>query len=184
VKFSLQHLTCFLPGLLALGSVSIADTQRAATYMRLAKQLMHTCYRMYSSTAAGLSPEHMSMAKSRPFVVPDEAPYHMLRPEAVESLFVLHQLTGDQEYREWGWAMFEAIEKRCKVEHGYGHYSDVRNPSMPAEDKIESFFMAETLKYHYLLQHPGQVSTGGALTPLIDLRKWVFNTEAHPLPIN
>jgi mannosyl-oligosaccharide alpha-1,2-mannosidase len=102
-------------------------------------------------------------------------------------LFVLHQLTGEQKYRDWGWEMFQSIEGKCKVEHGYGHYSDVRDPDIPAEDKLESFFMAETLKYHFLLQHPGHSSadgSDGAPMPIIDLRKFVFNTEAHPLPIN
>lgn len=39
---------------------------------------------------------------------------------------------------------------------------------------LHSFFLAETLKYLYLLfdnQDP------------ISLDKWVFNTEAHPLPV-
>jgi mannosyl-oligosaccharide alpha-1,2-mannosidase len=39
------------------------------------------------------------------------------------------------------------------------------------DDKAESFFMAETLKYLYLLFSP---------TSLIPLDTWVFNTEAHP----
>ena len=39
---------------------------------------------------------------------------------------------------------------------------------------MESFFLGETLKYLYLLfadRHE------------VDLDKWVFNTEGHPLPI-
>lgn len=38
----------------------------------------------------------------------------------------------------------------------------------------ESFFLSETLKYFYLLFSPRSV---------IDLDKFVFNTEAHPLPV-
>lgn len=43
------------------------------------------------------------------------------------------------------------------------------------EDDMESFFLAETLKYLYLIQEtePGEV----------DLSRQVFNTEAHPLHI-
>jgi len=38
---------------------------------------------------------------------------------------------------------------------------------------LNSYFLAETLKYLYLLFDD---------TDFIDLKKWVFNTEAHPLP--
>ena len=39
---------------------------------------------------------------------------------------------------------------------------------------MQSFFLAETLKYLYLLFSPPTV---------IPLDEWVFNTEAHPLRI-
>jgi mannosyl-oligosaccharide alpha-1,2-mannosidase len=39
---------------------------------------------------------------------------------------------------------------------------------------MESFFLGETLKYLYLLFADQQE---------IDLKQWVFNTEAHPMPI-
>lgn len=42
------------------------------------------------------------------------------------------------------------------------------------DDIQQSFFLAETLKYLYLI-----FSDDDAL----DLSKWVFNTEAHPFPI-
>jgi mannosyl-oligosaccharide alpha-1,2-mannosidase len=38
----------------------------------------------------------------------------------------------------------------------------------------QSFFLAETLKYLYLIFSDDNV---------ISLDDWVFNTEAHPLPI-
>jgi hypothetical protein len=39
---------------------------------------------------------------------------------------------------------------------------------------MESFFLAETIKYLYLVQDPDKP---------IDLSKFVFNTEAHPLSV-
>jgi mannosyl-oligosaccharide alpha-1,2-mannosidase len=42
------------------------------------------------------------------------------------------------------------------------------------DNKMQSFFLAETLKYLYLLFSPSSV---------ISLDEWVFNTEAHPLKI-
>lgn len=35
---------------------------------------------------------------------------YLLSPETAESLFVLHQVTGNPIYREWGWKIFQAIE--------------------------------------------------------------------------
>lgn len=46
----------------------------------------------------------------------------------------------------------------------------------PKRDKMESFFLAETLKYLYLLLDDSQPD-------LVPLDQYVFNTEAHPLPI-
>ena len=49
-------------------------------------------------------------------------------------------------------------------------------PESPGyRDKMETFYLAETLKYLYLL-----FSDDPNLLPL---DKWVFNTEAHPLPV-
>lgn len=42
------------------------------------------------------------------------------------------------------------------------------------DNMMQSFFLAETLKYLYLLFSPPSV---------ISLDEWVFNTEAHPLKI-
>lgn len=42
------------------------------------------------------------------------------------------------------------------------------------DDMMQSFFLAETLKYLYLLFSPSTV---------IPLDEWVFNTEAHPVRI-
>jgi len=36
---------------------------------------------------------------------------YLLRPEAIESIFYAYRITGDEEYREVAWKMFEAVEK-------------------------------------------------------------------------
>ena len=58
-------------------------------------------------------------------------------------------------YREWGWEVFQSIEKYCKTNIAYGHYPDVSDPNLQPEDNLESFFMAETLKYLFLLFDTG-----------------------------
>ncbi|KAF9068762.1 glycoside hydrolase [Rhodocollybia butyracea] len=108
----------------------------------------------------------------------EEAPYdarYILRPETVESLFIAYRLTGDIRYRQWGWQIFQSIETHCKVETG-GYASIMNVDEVPSrkEDKMETFLMSETLKYLYLLFDDANV---------LPLDKYVFNTEAHPLPI-
>ena len=51
---------------------------------------------------------------------------------------------------------------------------DVFQPNPPKDNVQQSFFLAETLKYLYLLFSDDSV---------IPLDQWVFNTEAHPLPV-
>ena len=60
--------------------------------------------------------------------------------------------------------------------NGYTTIGNVRNAlDMRPKDMMESFFLGETLKYLYLLFADKQE---------FDLRQWVFNTEAHPLPVH
>jgi mannosyl-oligosaccharide alpha-1,2-mannosidase len=49
-----------------------------------------------------------------------------VRPEAIETLFYLWRATGDEVYREWGWSMFRAFERFCRMESGgYATVADV-----------------------------------------------------------
>ena len=77
------------------------------SHLPLAKELMKTCYAMYTATASGLAAE-LSDFDTAGNVKPSPSGYlasGLLRPETVESLFILHRVTGDDTYREWGWKM-------------------------------------------------------------------------------
>ena len=75
------------------------------------------------------------------------------------------------------WILLQGIETHCKVSGGYTTISNVRSTSdTRPKDMMESFFLGETLKYLYLL-------FGDVDKQEINLDQWVFNTEAHPLPI-
>ena len=101
--------------------------------------------------------------------------HNLLRPETVESLFILYRITRNPIYQDMGWHIFQAFEKHCKVSTGgYAALDDVRRIPAPQRDKMESFFLGETLKYLYLLF---------SNESLIPLDKYVFNTEAHPFPV-
>ena len=128
---------------------------------------------MYARMNTGISPEYVQFVPGKDFEIGRGAPHYLLRPETVESFFILYQLIGDPVYREWGWEVFQAIEKYCKAPYGYGSLRNVQDTQSPPENKQESFFLAETLKYLYLLFDPD--------TPVDVLNKHVFNTEAHPV---
>jgi len=171
----MDHLVCFMGGILALGAYTDPkglDSVRAQRDLKTARALTYTCYQMYARSPTGLSPEIAKFDTDEDFYIPNSAKHYLLRPEVVESLFVLNYLTGDPIYREWGWEIFLSIEKYCKAQYGYGSKSDVRNIRDGPDDSMESFFLAETLKYLYLLFDPD--------TEVDILNTHVFNTEAHP----
>jgi mannosyl-oligosaccharide alpha-1,2-mannosidase len=63
-------------------------------------------------------------------------------------------VTGDRKYQDWGWEMWTAIEKHCKTKSGYSGIKDVTLQDLSKlewNDSTQSFWMAETLKYFYLL---------------------------------
>ena len=88
----------------------------------------------------------------------------------------MYRLTRDPKYRDWGWNIFTAFEQHTKLAEGYASISDVFSVTNPKYiDKMETFYLAETLKYLYLL-FSDDIS-------VLSLDDYVFNTEAHPLPV-
>lgn len=86
-------------------------------------------------------------------------PRYLLRPEAIESVFVLYRLTGDTDLLDSAWRMFTNIERNTRTEYGNAMISDVKIDRSAKENKMESFWMAETLKYFYLIfSEPSVVS--------------------------
>ena len=146
---------------------------RCHSFAHFDKALTYTCYQMYARMNTGLSPEFVQFFPDNDLQSGLHAAYYVLRPETVESMFILYHLTGDPIYREWGWEIFQAIEKYCKTKYGYGSFPDVSRTDLHPNNKMESYFLAETLKYLYLLFDPE--------TPIDLLHKHVFNTEAHPM---
>uniref|UniRef100_A0A8C5VDC9 alpha-1,2-Mannosidase n=1 Tax=Microcebus murinus TaxID=30608 RepID=A0A8C5VDC9_MICMU len=150
----MDHLVCFLPGTLALG----VHHGLPADHMRLAQELMETCYQMNHQMETGLSPEivHFNLYSKPGHQDVEVKPadrHNLLRPETVESLFYLYRLTGDRKYQDWGWEILQSFNKFTRVPSGgYSSINNVRNPQKPEpRDKMESFFLGETLKYLYLL---------------------------------
>ena len=53
--------------------------------------------------------------------------------------------------------MFQAIEKHTRTKIAYAALNDVTVAEPPKWDKMESFWLAETLKYFYLIFSPPDV---------------------------
>ncbi|KAE9376589.1 glycoside hydrolase family 47 protein [Stipitochalara longipes BDJ] len=180
-----QHLGCFVGGMVGLG----ARINDSPTELAMAIRLSDSCYWAYTNTASGIMPEifHIEqcpaegsctwtneeqhgLGKQYGFTSVDDTSYQ-LRPEAIESIFIMWRITGDPEWMEKGWLMWQAIAKHTRTEIANARLGDVTSENPQKEDSMESFWLAETLKYFYLLFSE---------TDLVSLDKFVLNTEAHP----
>lgn len=195
-----EHLSCFLGGLFALSARTVVDD---ADDLEIAAKLTNGCVWAYESTASGIMPDTVTFepcpdhnldcewndlsfaAKTRKqgevtlptgFIKVDR-PEYLLRPEAIESVFYMYRITGDEIWREKGWKMFTAIRAAARARYGHASVANTLINSTEGGnmdnqwDKMESFWMSETLKYFYLLF---------ADPRLLSLDEWVFNTEGHP----
>jgi mannosidase alpha-like ER degradation enhancer 2 len=145
-------LHAFLPAVLALGG----DLQRA-------RRLEESAFKMW--TLVGIEPEVIDYRQMRPTSVG-----YQLRPEIVESAYYLHHYTHDPRYLEMGRTFLDDLMRHCRTDTGYTVLKSV--VTKEKGNLMHSFFLAETLKYLYLLFAPDDT---------LDLQRVVFNTEAHPL---
>ncbi|KAJ5675954.1 hypothetical protein N7462_008851 [Penicillium macrosclerotiorum] len=101
---------------------------------------------------------------------------YILRPETVESIFILYRITGHEDLLDIAWELFETIQNATEVENGNAGLVDVtaENTETAHNDIMESFWMAQTLKYFYLLFGSSDV---------LSLDSFVFNSGGHPLKI-
>lgn len=83
----------------------------------------------------------------------------------------MYRITGDPTWMDKGWAMFEATVHATRTAIANSAVGDVMDKEPSLKDEMESFWIAETLKYYYLLFSE---------TNVISLDEWVLNTEAHP----
>ncbi|CAH1130761.1 unnamed protein product [Ceutorhynchus assimilis] len=174
VEHKMDHLACFSGGMLALASRTLKD-DHSARYMDIAKQITNTCHESYDRTYTKLGPEAFRFTEgAEARALKSSEKYYILRPETIESYFYLYRLTKDEKYRDWGWEAVQALEKHCRVPGGYTGLKNVYSEDPQQDDVQQSFFLAETLKYLYLLFSDDN---------FFSLDHWVYNTEAHPLPI-
>lgn len=176
-KPKMDHLTCYLPGTLLLGYHKASMPE---SHLKLAHELLHTCYMTYMTTPTKLAPEityfNLEGESATDLYIKANDAHNLLRPEFLESLYYFYALTGNKTYQDMGWEIFQAFEKYTKVTHGYTSIGNVKSTTnTKPKDNMETFWLGETLKYFYLLFSDDRNE--------IDLNKFVFNSEAHLLPI-
>jgi len=149
--------------------------EKSSRFMQIGEGITNTCHEAFDRADTKLAPEAFRFSdSSEARAIKATERYYILRPETFESYFYLWRLTHDQKYREWGWEAVQALERHCRSEGGYSGLKNVYSADGAKDDVQQSFFLAETLKYLYLLFSDDD---------LISLDEWVFNTEAHPLPV-
>jgi mannosidase alpha-like ER degradation enhancer 2 len=148
-------LDAFFPGTLALSG----DLDRA-------RRLEESCFKMW--TAFGVEPQELDYSRMK--IAYDGYP---LQPEIIESAFYLYRFTNDSRYLDMGHTFFDSLVKYCRTDIAYAALKNVETKEK--KDEMESYFLAETLKYLYLLFAPPAT---------LDLTQVVFNTEAHPIRRN
>jgi len=174
---TMEHLKCFAGGLFAIASQYVKGEERNE-FLRIAKGISKFCHLMYTRNPTGLPTEYVKINEEDKIESPDDdnpfAKHYLMRPEAVESWFILYRITKDPIYREWGWQFFQSIELHTRGKFGYSGLIDATHQNPEKDDVQQSYFLSETLKYLYLLFSPDYI---------LPLDKYVFNTEAHPLPL-
>ncbi|KAI1336718.1 glycoside hydrolase family 47 protein [Xylariaceae sp. FL0016] len=186
-----QHLACFVGGMFGLGGKLL----RNAEYVEIGEKITKGCAWVYDSMQTGIMPEIFGLIpcptleacpwdekawedkgdhKLQKGFSNARDPRYILRPEAIESVFILYRITGREEYQEMAWRMFESIKKATETDFAFSGIADITVSGERSEklDSMESFWLSETLKYFYLIF---------SSPDLISLDEYVLNTEAHPL---
>ncbi len=197
-----EHLSCFIGGLFALGGRLFQSDEYldvggklargcAYAYKSFPTGIMPERYNMalcrphpdhrkpctwdeqkFAAAAAKRNQYYPRLPKG--FTTAKD-PRYILRPEAIESVFILWRITGDPIWRETAWEMFQAVSKATDTKFANAAIEDVDKVGSRQIDYMESFWIAETLKYYYLVF---------ADSDLISLDDFVLNTEAHPFRLS
>ncbi|KAF7556267.1 hypothetical protein G7Z17_g1510 [Cylindrodendrum hubeiense] len=167
-----SHLASVCGGSLILGGLLLQNR----TFIDFGLELARSYYEVYRQSPAGIGPEefrwvddHQALTKPSANRPPPKKwqsfyrasgfyptnPEYILRPETIESLYYAYRATGDKQWQDWAWEAFEALNEMSRVEGGYAGLHTVmkKNAWEPIQriDKMESFWLAETLKYLYLI---------------------------------
>jgi mannosyl-oligosaccharide alpha-1,2-mannosidase len=157
-----EHLSCFIGGAYALAGKLF----RRPRDVELGAKLARGCVYSYRAMPTGMGPERWNMVPcpSRTECKWDEErwlagkaerpewkeglpkgfttakdPRYILRPEAIESVFVLYRVTGRYEYQQAAWEMFKAVANGTATDIANAAVMDVTARGYPLlqEDYME-----------------------------------------------
>mmetsp|Transcript_13146 Transcript_13146/g.24231 ORF Transcript_13146/g.24231 Transcript_13146/m.24231 type:complete len:914 (-) Transcript_13146:51-2792(-) len=174
----MDHLNCFLPGAIALDVLhrqadpgASAQDNTTDDGLHVAHKLLETCAHMYFRTVTDMAPE---ITRFNAYGMHDDkgSMHNILRPETLESLTLMWQTTKSQVYRNWGQRILAAFARQ-RTDFAYASLDNVNKP-YSFRDSMPSFFLAESIKYLFLIFAPEDV---------LPWKHMVLNTEAHLLPM-
>ncbi|KAM0427246.1 hypothetical protein ACHAPT_007676 [Fusarium lateritium] len=149
-----QHLTCFAGGMFALGGKLLNIDE----HVNIGERLARGCGWAYKAFPTGIMPEIFNLV-SCPTLEPCEYdkerwvperdsipvgfrhardPRYLLRPEAIESIFIMYRITADPQWQDMAWDMFQAIVRLTTTEHGNAAIEDIMNMETAKTDSMEA----------------------------------------------
>lgn len=100
--------------------------------------------------------------------------FYPLRPELIESTYLLYQATKNPFYLHVGKDILRSLNSLTRTTCGYATIHSVLDHSL--EDRMESFFLSETCKYLFLLFDADNFVNKNQ-------GQYIFSTEGHLLPL-
>ena len=159
LEHKMDHLACFAGGMYGLAAEE-EDDANSARWLELGQGITNTCHESYDRSDTKLGPEAMRFSDSiEARALKQNERYYILRPETVESYFLMWRLTKDPKYRDWGWEMVQALDRHCKAEGGY---SGIRNVY-----QVTSHHQSFTPLHHFDITHHNITQLHNYLSPLL-----------------
>lgn len=195
-KLTVEIVASFSGGNFILAGIILGEEK----YTQFGEELVKSYISTYDPTVTHIGPDTFSWVSSE---LPDNStdnqappanqtefynengyyitgPGYILRPETIESLWYAYRVTGDSKWTDLAWAAFQAIVKTTRTGSAYAEVNDVNVAGGGGfNDLMESFWLAEVLKYFYLLFDTDAKVQFQSDSP----NQYVFNTEAHPMKI-
>ncbi|KAJ6221815.1 hypothetical protein RDWZM_000360 [Blomia tropicalis] len=186
----MNYDSCYIGAMLALGASARKhflsyNSEHIKTEMNLAESITRTCHEASIRSKSGLPPHHFyfNHAEEATNMRSTHQEFH-LSSELMESYFVLWRLTGNKQYREFAWELFESITLNCETENGFSNVQNVNHEPIHLNNYQDATFLAATLKYLYLIfTDKDDDEVENSHSKLILLDEWVFNSFGQPFPV-
>jgi len=174
-----QHLSCFVGGMFALGGRMFGIDE----HVKIGERVARGCAWAYQAFPTGLMPEIFNLVRCETIAGCEwdeqrwltegdrklskgfrnaRDPRYILRPEAIESVFVLYRITGNKELQDIAWTMFQRIMTATETPFGNAAIKDVT--AKDGTEKEDSMEVCPPLPL-YLLFFPLTGSTALANSP-------------------